>query len=323
MVGLLSLLLAGCAAVTRPSGEVGNFWRGLLVQDAQGYWFEPCGLTTRHPVARLGEPLAREYARQSLGDGWPVYIETVGRVTPAGVELTQPVLVGGSLRSCTLDLDGIELWAYASRDNVVFELREGTIRVDFRDSLHQLGFKRPEVERRGAVRRWQQTMSGGGGRRDHQLLLEVEKRDCQGPRGSWYALSLSAEVDGRFYSGCARLGDLKRWRLHTRYRTAETLTTRRLSLQLAPDGSAQLLEDYLNGQPVIERSGRWRQSGPARLQLRLEPAGALGGDSVLTFEFDLEGRLKLARFHPAYGRELELLPAGASMVQHRELDWWR
>ncbi|MET4000452.1 hypothetical protein ABIE60_002465 [Marinobacterium sp. MBR-109] len=323
MLLLFSLLLAGCAGIAHQSAEPRNFWRGTLVQNAEGYWFEPCGLTARHPVALLGEPLAREYARQSLGDGWPVYIEAFGRVSSEGVELTQPLLVGGSLKACDVHLSGIKLRAVATRDNAVFDLREQQIRVHYRDSLRQLGFKRPEGERLGAVRRWQQTMTTGGGRRKHQLLMEIEKRGCEGPRGGWYALTLSAEVDGRFYDGCARLGDLEQWRLFTHYRTSDALTTRRLSLQLEPDGKAHLLEDYLNEQPVIERSGRWQQTNTGRLQLRLDSEGASGSDSILTFQLDLEGRLKLTHFHPAYGRELELLPAGEAMMQHPELDWWR
>lgn len=322
MLLLFSLLLTGCAGVANQSAEPRTFLRGMLVQNAEGYWFEPCGLTMRHPIALMGEPLEREYARQSLGDGWPVYIEAFGRVSIKGVELTQPLLVGGSLKACDVDLPDIKLWAVAMRGNTVFELRERQIRVHYRDSLRQLGFKRPEGERLGAVRRWQQTMATGGGRSSHQLLMEVEKRDCEGPRGGWYALTLSAEVDGLFYNGCARLGDLQQWRLFTRYRTADTLLTRRLSLQLDPDGNAQLLEDYLNEQPVIEYSGRWQQADSGRLQLWLDSEEAAGSDSKLVFQLDLEGRLKLTHFHPAYGGELELLPSGKPMMEHHELDWW-
>jgi len=321
---LLGLLLAGCAGMnTSPRMDEGSrFWRGTLVQDADGYWFELCGQVGRYPVIHLGEPLAEEYARQRLGDGWPVYVEAFGQMLPEGLDLGHPVLIGGTLKVCDYNLPGVRLRGVSSRDNAVFDLRDRYIRVSFGDSLRQLGFRRPEVERLGNTRRWRQEMTAGGKRQTHELLLEVETRACEGPHGAWYALSMTAELDGRYYQGCARLGDLEHWRLFTGYQTAETLTTRRLGLQLESDGKALLLEDYLNQQPVIEHGGRWRLTGTDRLEVRLEgdlPAGS----ERLVFGLALDGRLKLTHFHPAYGRELELLPSGAPMVQQNELDWWQ
>lgn len=321
---LLALLLSGCAGMgtaSRTDGE-NRFWRGTLVQGAEGYWFELCDQAGRHPVIHLGEPLAEEYARQRLGEGWPVYVEAFGQMSSEGLALSHPVLIGGSLTVCNFHLPGVRLRGVSSRDNAVFDLRDHAIRVSFGDSLRQLGFSRPEVEHLGNMRRWRQTMSAGGGRRTHELLLEVEKRACEGPHGAWYALSMTAELDGRYYRGCARLGNLEFWRLFTGYQTAETLTTRRLGLQLEPDGKALLLEDYLNQQPVIEYRGEWRLKGGERLEIRLEgdlPAGS----ERLEFGLGLDGRLMLTHFHPAYGRELELLPSGVPMVQQDELDWWR
>lgn len=320
---LFSVLLAGCAGAGKRPDEPRHFWRGTLVQNAQGYWFELCGQTERHPVAMLAEPLKQEYVRQSLGDGWPVYIEAFGHVSAQGVELSDPVLMGGSLKACDFHLPGIKLRAVSSRDGAIIDLRERQVRVHFQDSLRQLGFNRPEAVRLGGVRRWQDSMSTRGGQRSHQLLLDVERRHCEGSSGGWYALTMSAEVDGRFYKGCARLGDLEQWRLFRSYRSADELTTRRLSLRLEPDGSALLLEDYLNQQPVIERSGRWQQTEIGVVQLRLEPDPSGSVSQVLNFRLDLEGRLKLTHFHPAYGRALELLPAGEPMMQHKDLDWWR
>lgn len=322
MLMLLGLMLTGCAGVASQSAEPRLYWRGMLVQDSQGYWFEQCGQTTRHSVTLQDAIFEREYARQTLGDGWPVYVETFGRVTDDGVALIEPVLIGGSLKACDFHVPGIQLRGVSSRDQAVFDLRERQIRVHYRGNLYQLGFERPEVERLGNKRRWQQSMASAGGRKEHQLLLEIEKRGCEGPQGGWYALTLAAEVDGRFYSGCARLGELEHWRLFTRYRTADSLTTRRLSLQLEPDGRARLLEDYLNQQPVIEHNGRWRLSDSARLTVWLDTPVA-GMEQALQFKPGLDGRLVLTRFHSAYGRELELIPSGASMLQHEDLDWWR
>jgi hypothetical protein len=320
---LIGFGLSGCAGLSNRSDDARHYWRGTLIQDAQGYWFELCGEAERHPVVRLGAPLEREYARHSLGEGWPVYVEVLGQVSEDGVTLDDPVLIGGSLQACELHLPGIKLRAVSERDNAVFDLREQHIRVHFRDSLRQFGFTRPEVERLAAVRRWQQTMKTGGGRRDHNLSLEVEKRGCEDTRGGWYALTLSAELDGRLYTGCARLGDLEHWRLSNRYQTPDSLTTRRLTLQLEPDGRAVLLEDYLNQQPVIEHQGRWQQTGSGRLRLEFMPQGGFAAPQSLTFGLSLEGRLRLNHFHPAYGRELELLPTGERLMQHPELDWWR
>lgn len=274
-------------------------------------------------MVHMGEPLAAEYARQSLGEGWPVYVEAFGALSSEGVELNRPVLIGGSLQVCDHHLPGVSLRGVSPRERAVFDLREGSIRVSFEDSLRQLGFRRPEVERRGQVRRWQQVMSAGGGRQTHELLLEVEKRACVGPHGAWYALSMNAELDGRYYQGCARLGDLEHWQLFAGYQTPASLTTRRLGLQLERDGSALLLEDYLNDQPVLEHRGRWRLTGGDRLEIRLEDEGLPADSRKLVFTLELDGRLRLTHFHPAYGRELELLPAGDAMVREDELDWWQ
>jgi len=322
---LSCLLLAGCAGVKSlpSSGEAQRFWRGILVQEEEGYRFEPCGRGGSRPVVHMGAPLAAEYARQSLGEGWPVYVEAFGTLSSEGVALNRPVLVGGSLQVCDHHLPGVDLRGVASRDRAVFDLRGESIRVSFEDSLHQLGFRRPEVERRGAVRRWQQVMSAGGGRQTHELVLEVEARDCVGPHGAWYALSMKAELDGRYYQGCARLGDLEHWQLFTGYQTPPSLTTRRVGLQLERDGSALLLEDYLNEQPVLEHRGQWRMIRGDRLEIRLDEEGLSADSSRLVFALALDGRLQLTHFHPAYGRELELLPAGSSMVQQGELDWWQ
>jgi len=323
MLMLLSLVLTGCAGVASQTAEPRLYWRGMLVQDAQGYWFELCGKAARHPVVMQDEIFEREYARQTLGDGWPVYIEAFGRVQNEGVALVEPVLIGGSLKACDFHMPGIELRGVSSRDRAVFDLRERHIRVHYRDSLYQLGFERPEVERLGRKRRWSQAMASAGGRKEeHQLLLEIEKRGCEGPQGGWYALTLAAEVDGRSYSGCARMGELEHWRLFTRYRTADTLTTRRLSLQLEAGGRARLLEDYLNQQPVIEYNGRWLQSDSGTLTVWLDTSVA-GMEQALQFRPGLDGRLELTRFHPAYGRALELIPSGQSMLQREDLDWWR
>ncbi|MBV0932829.1 hypothetical protein [Marinobacterium weihaiense] len=319
---VLPLILAGCKVNdVRPGQGSGYMVRGTLSQEADGYRFAACDVHDGQAVHIGSAALEAAFAQHSLGEGWPVYVEAVARHdADTGLALVEPLVVGGSLGSCDHVLADIELRAVADDGSVVFDLREDRIRVQYRDRLLQLGFKRPEVERMGGERRWRQSMSSGSRRGGHELTFELRKSPCTDDGGTWYALSMSAELNDRFYRGCARLGDLEHWPLRRQYVTDDSVTTRRLSLVLERNGRFRLTEDYLNDQPVLEREGEWRRLTGDRV--RFEPEGE--DIPPLSFRLAPDGRLSLSRFHPAYGRALDLQPVGPVLrLSSGELDWWR
>ncbi len=320
LVVIIPLLTAGCGLQSLKPGEADQLVRGTLSKEGDGYRFSGCGGTDTLDVEVVSDLLKQEYAAQSIGEGWPVYVEARAASGANPLVLKEPLVVGGSLAACEYTLPGIELRAVSEDGKVIIDLRDRYIRVHYPGRLLQLGFDRPEVERLAGERRWQQVMSVGGGRKEHKLLLEVEPRACRGKSGAWYALSMEAEVNGSYYRGCARLGDLEHWPLRALYVTPDSIDTRRLSLAFARDGRFRLVEDYLNNQPVIEYQGRWERLSAERVRLYPD-------DRELTpidFQLHTDGRLTLEGFHPAYGRSLELQAAGAMLrIASGELDWWR
>ncbi len=313
------LLITGCTLQTVKPGEAGQLVRGTLSKEGEAYRFLACGAAETLTVEVASDRLRQEYEAQSIGEGWPVYVEARAAVVDPLV-LKQPLVVGGSLAACQYTLPGIELRAVAHDGKAVIDLRQQHIRVQYPGRLLQLGFDRPEAERLAQTRRWQQAMPSGNGRKEHQLLLTVEPRPCRDKSGAWYALSMAAEINGRDYHGCARLGDLEHWPLHAVYVTSDSISTRRLSLALAREGRFRLTEDYLNNQPVIEYQGRWERLSAE--YLRLYPDGR--ELAPINFRLGVDGGLALAGFHPAYGRELELEPSGDLLrITSGELDWWR
>ncbi|MBA4501719.1 hypothetical protein [Marinobacterium marinum] len=317
---IMPLLMSGCAQQSVKSGAAGQLVRGTLSKEGEVYRFSACGSTDVLNAEIASDVLIQEHAAQSLGEGWPVYVEAWAGAGVAPLVLEQPLVIGGSLAACEYTLPGIELRAVSDDGRVIIDLRDHHVRVQYPERLLQLGFERPEVERKAQSRRWQQVMVSGGGHKEHQLSLEVESRACRGKLGAWYALSMDAEVNGVYARGCARLGDLEHWPLRNAYATPDSISTRRLSLTFERDGRFRLVEDYLNNQPVMEHLGRWERVTAAMVRLYPDEQG----QPSVSFRLGTGGELVLEGFHPAYGRALELQPTGAMLrVSSGELDWWR
>lgn len=293
--------------------------RGTLSKEGEGYRFSACGTADAMEVEVGSDLLKREYAAQSVGEGWPVYVEALASAGVEPLVLKQPLVIGGSLAACEYTLPDIELRAVSDDGKIIVDLRDRQIRVHYPGRLLQLGFERPPVERLASGRRWQQSLQTGGGRVEHQLSLEIEPGSCRGKSGAWFALSMEAEINNTYYRGCARLGDLEHWPLRSHYITSDSISTRRLSLFFERGGRFRLTEDYLNNQPVIEYQGRWERLSTEFVRLypddqELEP---------IKFRFTAGSGLELQGFHPAYGRTLELKPAGPMLrLSSGELDWW-
>ncbi len=318
------LVLSGCSTnAPRPDGN-DQVMRGSLVQSGGQYWFESCLGTAREPVMSLPKQLEQAQQRQSLGEDWPVYIEGMGRREAEGVVLSQGLLAGGTQRACGFGLAGIELRAVSADEKVVFDLTDEYLRVSFVDRFLTLSFKRPDVEREGTTRRWQQEMQGSGQTR-HSVSLDVRPDSCKGLRGEWYGLTMEAELNERYYYGCARLGDFANWPLHQRYQTPDSIQTRRIDLSLDPDGKVQWREDYRNDQPLLESEGTWQTIAPGVIQVQLEPSEDSRQEaSILMFKVTESGELQLQGFHPAYGRNLGFeAAAGLLRLESGDLDWWR
>lgn len=315
------MMLSGCQTTTLKPGAQDQMLRGTLIATGETYWFESCLGGERQPVLAMTDALKASHERQSLGDEWPVYVESLGRQEAEGVMLTQGFLAGGTQRACRFDLPDVELRAVSADEQVVFDLTERHIRVQFIDRLLMLAFERPEVEVEGQVRRWEQSMQGSG-ESQNTLLLEVRPEACTGKRGDWYGLSMEAELNNRYFSGCARLGDFVHWPLRQRYQTPDSVQTRRIDLSLMADGQLHWREDYMNDQPLLEHEGRWRRLSPSLVQVVLDGQGA--SDAGMVFRVADDGALKLEGFHPAYGRDLEFeSSAGLLRFNSGELDWWQ
>lgn len=313
-------LMAGCTPQSVKPGQTDQLVRGTLSKEGEGYRFSACGMSEVLDAELASDLLKREHLAQSIGEGWPVYVEALGNIGKGSVVLVQPLVVGGSLSACEYNLPGIELRAVAEDGSVVVDLREQHLRVQYPGRMLLLSFDRPEVNRMALERRWQQTLPAGGGRKEHEFSLKVVPEPCRGTSGAWYALGMNAKVNGVQYRGCARLGDLGHWPLRIRYATADSITTRRLSVSFERDGRFRLVEDYLNEQPVIEYSGRWQRLSSERVRLFPDDQQL----APITFQIGTGGHLRLQGFHPAYGRSLELNPAGPVLrVSSGELDWWR
>ena len=320
----VATLLAGCKSQDIKPADQDALLRGVLAVSQGQYWFESCLGGERLAVAALPEVLEQAYRRQSLGDDWPVYVEAFGRIEASHVELSRGVVLGGGARACQFGLDGIELRGVSEDGMVVFDLTRDQIRVRFRDRLMHLAFERPEpeaadIENPGPRRHWKQQMQSSN--RRHKVSLSVAPEACTGPRGGWYGMSMEADVNGRYFKGCARLGDLSHWPLRERYTTLPSIATRRIDLMLMPDGSLVWREDYLNDQPLLEHDGHWRRVSGDRIELSLDGQGS---GPALVFSVSPNGELNLAAYHPAYGNELTLAPAAGPMrYDSGELDWWR
>ncbi len=322
-VVLPMLVLSGCSTQAPKPGAQDRIMRGTLIQADGKYWFESCVGKEREPVVDLPNSLQQAHKSQSLGDDWPVYIEGMGRREAEGVVLSQGLLAGGTQRACGFGLSGIELRAASADEQVVFDLTEEYLRVSFVDRFLTLSFERPEVEREGMIRRWQQEMQGSGQSR-HSVALDVKPGSCKGLRGEWYGLTMEAELNERYYYGCARLGDFANWPLHQRYQTPDSIQTRRIDLALAADGKVQWREDYRNDQPLLESEGAWQKVAPGLIQVQLAPAeDSLQDASTLMFKVTENGALQLQGFHPAYGRNLAFeAAAGLLRLESGDLDWW-
>lgn len=317
----MMMLVSGCAGTSSILGNENNLWRGSLIKSDGQYWFESCIDGKRIPVKALPEEVRESHAVQSVGNDWPVYVEVIGRIEPEGLVMGQGLLVSGTPRACKYGLDGIELRGVSEREDVVFDLLENYIRVQFVDQMLVLAFERPEVEAEGFVRRWKQEMVGGGQVR-HSVLLEARPKACFDKRGGWYGLSMEAELSGRYYKGCMRLGDQANWPLRQRYQTPDSMSARFIDVQLELGGVVRWREDYKNDQPLLEYEGRWERLTPGQLQLTLyEHTGS--GEVALVFAIASDGTLELKNYHPAYGRSLKL-EAQSKLLRFDsgDLDWW-
>lgn len=322
-LAVVMVLLSGCQGTATRPGSADMLQRGMLIETEGQYWFESCLGEERVPVSRLPDVIRQAHARQSLGDDWPVYIEAFGQRGDGALMLSQGLLVGGGTQACNFGLNGIELRAVSEDENTIFDVTQNQIRVRFANSFMQLAFARPEVERLGGLRRWQQSMQASGQSQEYRLVLEVSPVACSGLRGEWHGLSMEARLNGRSFSGCARLGDVENWPLRQRYRTPDSVTTRRIELAMTANGEVVWREDYLNDQPLLEFEGIWQRRSTDRIRVVLKN-GLQDDSSVLEFNIAQDGSLRLRGFHPAYGRNLAFEPAAPLLrMDSGELDWWR
>lgn len=310
---LLSLPLVGCQLrPTLPGDAV--YQRGLFSLEAEGGLFQACGRTRWQPMSVVSDPLRREYLRISNGrEGLPVYIEGWGEERNGVWQVIEPRVIGGDLTSCEEDFSGVELYAVGMEPPWSVMLSSEKLVFNEPGRLRSLVFAEPDWIREGNIWRWYQSLKGRKSRID--IVLEVVLQPCRDARGNWYALHAEVDLEGSLFSGCARYGDLHRLKLATHYRTPVGEYLRDIHLLLKEDGSARLVRDNNDGQPLVPRVGHWRFLNRERILLELERPDAAGMIDTQLWQLTGDGRLALLNDDPALGRGLQLQSVG------RVLQW--
>jgi len=306
----LLFLLSGCAALEMGSrAETDVYQRVLVVGTDEGYRFRECHRSQWMTLSQWPSQLDVQVKRLALAEGESVYAEWIARTdSEIGISVRQLRLIGGDLSSCQHHLRGVQMRASGLNPLWTADIQEKHIHVHDYDGLKLVRFPRTAVSRDDGDWVWESEVSLGQGR-GHRLLLRVRPLACR-QGDAWLGLSAEMELDGRFFRGCARMGELDRLILHRQYQLPTETTTRAITLNLSVDGGVELLEDYLTGQPVMISRGNWRLLAGGRLLVSLDERDAGQRQEVLSFHHAGNGVLVLQGFHPSYGQGgLTLVPA--------------
>ena len=311
---LLLFSLSGCAALEVGSrADADLYQRVLVIATEEGYRFRECHRSQWLSLSQWPGQLDNQIKRLGLKEGESVYAEWIARIDTAEegaqmVSVRQLRLIGGDLGSCQHHLRGIQMRASGLDPLWTADIQENHIHVHDYDGLKLVRFPRTAVSRDDGDWIWESEVSLRQGR-GHRLLLRVRPLACR-QGDAWIGLSAEMELDGRFFRGCARMGDLDRLILHQQYQLPVETTTRAITLNLSVDGKVELLEDYLTGQPVMVSRGNWRLLSGGRLLVSLDERDAGQRQEVLSFHHAGNGVLVLQGFHPSYGQGgLTLVPA--------------
>ncbi|WP_409522679.1 hypothetical protein [Nitrincola sp. MINF-07-Sa-05] len=316
---LLPLLfsLGGCAALDIGSrGDTDLYQRVLVVATDEGYRFRECHRSQWQTLSQWPGQLDSQFKRLGLKEGESVYAEWISRAEDGdasgddaeGFSVRQLRLIGGDLSSCQHHLREVQLRASGLDPLWTADIQENHIHVHDYDGLKLVRFPRTAVSRDDGDWVWESEVSLDQERK-HRLLLRIRPLACR-EGDVWIGLSAEMELDGRFFRGCARMGDLDRLILHQQYQLPLETTTRAITLNLSVDGGAEWLEDYLTGQPVMVSRGGWRLLPGGRLLVSLDERDAGLRQEVLSFHHAGNGVLVLQGYHPSYGQGgLTLVPA--------------
>jgi uncharacterized membrane protein len=211
---------ADTAAGTEPPAESGlAIKRGLATFGANHSAFRPCGEQVELWMVDQGEGLlARAFAGERGGDGAPLklYIEAYGeRSTTAenlpaaagnykGVFVLEEALYAapdGQTRGCDMPVQDYIVAARGSEPFWNVEVTDAALTWRQPEEPKEISLASPQTQdSEGAV---SYTATGT----DHKIELMIEAQACRDAMsGEYFAYAARAKLDGKPFTGCARIG---------------------------------------------------------------------------------------------------------------------
>jgi uncharacterized membrane protein len=205
---------------TEPPAESGlAIKRGTVTFAADHSSFRPCGeQADLWMIDQSGGLLARTFAGEKTGDGAPLklYIEAYGeRATSAedlpanatgyaGVFVLEEALYAapdGQTRGCDTPAQDYIVAARGSEPFWSAEVTEAALIWRQPEEPKEISLVAPQTQdSEGAV---SYTAAG----KDHQIELLIEAQACRDAMsGEYFAYAARAKLDGKQFSGCARIG---------------------------------------------------------------------------------------------------------------------
>lgn len=306
----LSAIITACGSLPFADQSSRNYQRGWVSYEEGQFFVRGCRESEARQLAQAPRQLERLFNQRDVSA--PLYVEWIGEPNLAGqaVEIAQLRYVSSDPLSCQIPLNDILMQAQGVRPDWQLSITEDHLRVFLPQQRRTLIFPVGQVMRQGADWWWESEIEGNN--RKHRLSLRIQPAACQDDQ-NWFGLSAVLILDGTEYLGCAKRGQLERLDLFTEYRLPSAIETRDIRLQLKPDGSALLSEDYLNQQPPLISRGSWQQLSNARLLVSLDDPDPKLNQEALMFVLTEQG-ITLPGFHPRYGHNgLRLQPSGIPM----------
>lgn len=209
------------AAETEPPAESGlAIKRGIVTLGADQRSFRPCGEQAELWMIDQNEGLlARTFAAEKPADGTPLklYIEAYGeRATSAedlpagatdyaGVFVLEKALYAlpateGQGHGCDTPAPDYIVAAHGSEPFWNAEVTDAALKWQQSEEPKETSLPAPQTQNsEGAV-------SYTAANNDHQIELMIEAQPCRGVSGEYFAYSARAKLDGKQFSGCARIG---------------------------------------------------------------------------------------------------------------------
>jgi uncharacterized membrane protein len=298
-----SFVLSACTGSmgVTPLNTKAEFVRGVVSKDADGFAMTPCYSQERRQLSDPRELLAKRFDTQPSGVGLPVYMEVKAE---QGVNLVWRVddvmIAGGGSNMCHVNLSNINFRAQGNNPLWLADILPDSIRVQSYQKLQTLNF--PIGEPTGERGVWESVLKNTNGQ-SHTLRLEVHEQPCIDALNIWHSWNAKMELDGIFFQGCAREGDVTNRALLGRYSNVLVDNEVFVVLDLLSEGkTASMLLDYRNGQSLIVLKGTWQWKNNDKLILHFTEQDGQKQGSVLLFKRARSGEFVQEGFSAEFGR---------------------